>query len=606
MLLHEIGVHYGLEGMLGTTNYKRVVKQIKQKHLTDKELKASWDNTLKTYPELTEGSDNFMQEVIANIGETAPNNSIWRQITGYIRQFLSKLGYGWNVNNITADDIRDMVQHSVRMSLAGKVKGAQPDVTLAGTGTTPTFFSQLKKELLAHPEKLKVMPAEQWRLWLNKRGKRTIKEEEIVYSKIREFLDSKQPKDSVSRDELVKLVEEKLPKVETVQLGGVESPETQEILNERALKRQIGIDNFGLAINKLRKKLIETIPNASYKDIITELPEGWTVVESPEGGFDILAPNGQRMASGTTAEEARSWAITDVLNRKLLRERGGDFDWLGPENGVNIEKLVDLIVQDVQDVAETATPENTPNYEERMNALDVASKYANTELDELWGSHYEMRSNQEEFNRAIEGTNEDARFTQFTLPGDREGEVNFAMVFNKNGDLIYTAPQVHSMGRDADRNRIVHIRGNIRTDKDGNKVFFVEEIQSDWGQEAYDLRQAAIERLKNLGFTEDDAKAATPTDYGFKKQLTQVEQNRLVALKESLDRSNEERMNLDAYMDRIIEGREALFASYPDQQAMARDEAFKQRIKEIGNAAEKARKKRLQLLEEATNIKAAN
>ena len=605
MLLHEIGVHYGLEGMLGTNNYKRIVKQIKQNHLTDKELKASWDNTLKTYPELTENSDNFMQEVIANIGETAPNNSIFRQIVGYIKQFLSKLGYGWNVNNITADDIRDMVQHSVRMSLAGKVKGTQTDTTLAGTEEKPTFFSQLKKEILAHP--MPRMPAEQWRTWLTKKAPRKgIKEEEIEYSKIKDFLEQSGSKTSISKDQLANFVQITIPKVETVQLGGVESSETKQLLKESAIKRQEGIDNFGIAINKLRKKLIQSVPDAHYKDIITELPEGWIVRESTEegGGFDVFTPEGQRMASGDTAEEAKTWAIHDVLNRKLNRERGGNFYWLGPEDGINIEKLVDLVVQDVNDVSETATPDNTPNYGERMEALNAAQQYAPQELDELWGAHYQMRSTQDAFNNAVESTNEDARFTRFTLPGDKEGDVEFAMVFDKNGDVIYTAPQVHSMGREADRNRIVHIRGNIRTDKDGNKVFFVEEIQSDWGQKAYDLRQTAIDNLKRLGFSAEAAKKATPTDYGFKKQLTQVEQDRLVALKESIDRSNEERMNLDAYMDRIIEGREALFASYPDQQAMTRDEAFKQRIKEIGDVAEKARKQRLQLLQEAADMEA--
>jgi hypothetical protein len=604
MLLHEIGVHYGLEGMLGTTNYKRVVKQIKQKHLTDKELKASWDNTLQTYPELTEGSDNFMQEVIANIGETAPNNSIWRQITGYIRQFLSKLGYGWNVNNITADDIRDMVQHSVRMSLAGKVKGAQPDITLAGTGTKPMFFSQLKKELLAHPEKLKVMPAEQWRLWLNKRGKRTIKEEEIVYSKIREFLDSKQPKDSVSREELVNLVETNIPKVETVQLGGALSADSEVLLNQKALERQIGIDNFRIAYDKLRQKLIELVPNAKYKDIVTELPEGWTVRESTDelsGGFDVVTPEGQRMASGDTAQEAITWAIADVLNPRRMREAGGRFEIIGPKDGVDIDKLVERVRQDAQDEAQEADPDNTPDYDERMESVNIANQFAPLELDEFWGAHYAMRKSQDDFNRAIENeTKEEARFTRFSLPGDRKGEVNLALVFDNNNNLLYMAPQVHTMGKKADTNRIVHILGNIRTSINGDKVFFVEEIQSDWGQEAYDIRQAAIDNLIRLGFSAEEAKKATPTDYGFKKELSTAEKNRIASLKESLERNREERANLDNYMDRLIVGREALMEANAGKPM---DAELNKRLKESVNISEKARKQRLALLEEAQKIR---
>ena len=54
-----------------------------------------------------------------------------------------------------------------------------------------------------------------------------------------------------------------------------------------------------------------------------------------------------------------------------------------------------------------------------------------------------------------------------------------------------------------------------------------EEIQSDWGQAAYDLRQEAIQNLINAGFSKEEAKRAVPTDYGFKKELTQEEKNLL-------------------------------------------------------------------------------
>lgn len=591
MILHEIGAHYGLEGMLGTANFKRIVKQIKQNHLTDKELKASWENTLKTYPEYPEGSNNFMQEVIANIGETAPNNTIFRQIMGYIKQFLSKLGYGWNVDKITADDIRDMVQHSVRVALRGKTEAVATETTLAETKEKPTFYSQLKKELLAHPQQ--TMPAEQWRMWLSKKApKKGIKEEEIEYSKIREFLDQAQPKTRINKDELLSWVGAHLPKVEAVQLGGAHDTQTLQALKEKALKRQIGIDNFNIALNNLRQKLIDTIPDAHYKNIFTKLPDGWTVRKSEDGdGFDVLTPEGQRMASGDTEQEAISWALHDVLNLRRERELGGNSDWIGPEDGTNIDELVSYIRRDVEDETE-ANPEDIPDYSERMTALDIAHNYAPQELDELWGAHHDMRRSQGAFNTTIESLNDDARFTNWTLPGDREGDVNFAMVFDNNGSVIYTAPFIHSMGMAGDQNRIVHIRGNIRKDINGNRVFFVEEIQSDWGQKAYDLRQQAIDNLKKLGFSEVNAKKAIPTDYGFKQELTSDEKNRLQALNESIERTQEEIDNLDSLMDRQIEGREKLIAEYEGSHD---DPAFQKRLKDTVVAASRAQLQRTAL-----------
>ena len=45
-----------------------------------------------------------------------------------------------------------------------------------------------------------------------------------------------------------------------------------------------------------------------------------------------------------------------------------------------------------------------------------------------------------------------------------------------DGDTLYIAPQIHSMGPGADRNRVVHVLGNIRKNINGERVLFIEEI----------------------------------------------------------------------------------------------------------------------------------
>ena len=605
MLLHEIGAHYGLEGMLGTNNYKRVVRSIKQNKITDKDIKAAWENTVKTYPEYPEGSDYFMQEVIARIGETAPNNSIFRQIVGYIKQFLSKLGYGWNVDNITADDIRDMVQHSVRVSLAGKVKGAQTETTLAETKVVPTFYSQLIKELNALPKRIKSMDAEQWRMWLNKRVKRNIKEEEAQYSNIRKLLEQTPSKVKISKDELLKFVTANIPKIDIVQLGGAESPELSKKLDKVALKRQIGVDNARIASNKLRNKLIASIPNARYRDIVTELPEGWKVKKRDDGRFHVVSPEGIYHAIGITPGEAVAWTIHDYLAPQRREQQGGrGNEWVGTKDGVNIEQLMARIKEDVQDEAQEANPDNTEDYAERMEALNLAHQYAPQELDEYYGQYYAMRKSQEEFNKAVEQTRENARFLQWTLEGEREGDVNFSLVFNPEGKLVYMAPQLHSMGDAADKNRIVHIRGNIRTNINGEKVLFIEEIQSDWGQKAYDTRQKEIKYLKEeKGLSDKDAKLKVPKDYGFKKVLTQDEETELETLKASKEQLERQMAMLDYTIEKAIEDRDALLSSYTDKDILSRNPSLvRKKLEKIVKDGNNARKKRTKLLDELITI----
>jgi len=59
---------------------------------------------------------------------------------------------------------------------------------------------------------------------------------------------------------------------------------------------------------------------------------------------------------------------------------------------------------------------------------------------------------------------------------DRENEF-------KTPSNNYRVPQGHSMGDKADTNRIAHIRFNERTGPNGERVLFIEEIQSDWAQQ---------------------------------------------------------------------------------------------------------------------------
>jgi len=51
---------------------------------------------------------------------------------------------------------------------------------------------------------------------------------------------------------------------------------------------------------------------------------------------------------------------------------------------------------------------------------------------------------------------------------------------------IFTAPSAHSVSPEADRNRLAHIFLDDRTDAQGKKVLFVQEMQSDWAQQGRD------------------------------------------------------------------------------------------------------------------------
>jgi len=78
-------------------------------------------------------------------------------------------------------------------------------------------------------------------------------------------------------------------------------------------------------------------------------------------------------------------------------------------------------------------------------------------------------------------TEDEARIILGASPDAKLSQADIAYASRKNKDE-YIVPRAHSADGEADINRIAHMRVNDRIDADGKKVFFIEEIQSDWHQ----------------------------------------------------------------------------------------------------------------------------
>jgi hypothetical protein len=87
------------------------------------------------------------------------------------------------------------------------------------------------------------------------------------------------------------------------------------------------------------------------------------------------------------------------------------------------------------------------------------------------------------------------KFQKYTLPG---GENYREIALTLPGEEIYRVPSAHSMGDEADINRLAHLRMADRTGPNGEKILHVEEIQSDWGQKGKKegFQPANVEKLE--------------------------------------------------------------------------------------------------------------
>ena len=116
VLLHEMGEHHGLEKMVGK-DYTALLNRLKTLRKQNADIDALFGEVQTQYPELEVNSAPFLQEVMAKLGERAPNNTLFRRMVGAVKNFLRRLGI-YDVNRFSDADIQDMILNSLRVSLA--------------------------------------------------------------------------------------------------------------------------------------------------------------------------------------------------------------------------------------------------------------------------------------------------------------------------------------------------------------------------------------------------------------------------------------------------------------------------------------------------------
>ena len=160
-LRHEVGVHYGLKKMLGEELYNRLVESLKANKDTDSDIKSAWEGVSKTYSDRKESDPIFIEEVFARIGDNSPQNPLWRRIVEAIKNFFRNLGYGWNVDNISAKEIQEMIRYSTKEAIknspvAGEATTSSTDILDISEARKKDLEGELKRgEKLVKKEKRK-------------------------------------------------------------------------------------------------------------------------------------------------------------------------------------------------------------------------------------------------------------------------------------------------------------------------------------------------------------------------------------------------------------------------------------------------------------------
>jgi len=558
MLLHEIGAHYGLERMLGK-NYKNIVTNLINNKDKDKQIKQAFEETLQYYPDLDVNSPDFIQEVIANLGERAPKNTLFQRVMNIIRNFLTKLGYGWNTKNLSAKDIANMVQLSTIQSLKdeGRYKtGRHSSLALASDENVeaPMFYSALKRAVInAKQDK---MPPKQWASWLKGNApKLGVKQAELDATGILDILNGNLmptfrvektdetitqalASPSMSKADLLNIINNEAIELGEVIYGagaieGLDAPEKEAyvegMVEEWRAEKENGLED------QTWQKAYESYDPYYYPRSIKKEALGPDASSNQKGLAELAISS---LAQAQLAFKPRTF------DREALDKRREEIKALINKEG----EIFYVYSFEGSDYIDGQT------YVNEDEAQEAADEFDQPYLDEYYNGLLDQA--RDELDREEEGVRQDAevfyeeeygvgtsKYEQYTLPGgDNYTEL---LITNPNAMSLALGPEGERVGAEFvtghfdTKNIIAHLRMNGRVDpKTQKNLLFVEEIQSDWGQRG---RQQ-----------------------GFRRELTKEEKQKLEDLKEKKEDISIEQLGIENTIDTNYELKDKVMEGFFD------------------------------------------
>lgn len=211
VFLHELGVHYGLERMLGSDKYQDIIRQMKaMEALGNEAVRAARAAIPKGTPKAA-----VDDELLAYLVEKHPELPLVKRIIAAIRAFLFRHGL---IKNIRPEDVvalaKAAARHAARTpTLPSPATQGRESVAYSGS---PLWYSEMARFLDDKaPGKA---PAAQWKMLLAnwaKQGK--FKGDEFAWSGISEWLTLQEG--AVTKDQVLGFVRENGVRVEETTLG---------------------------------------------------------------------------------------------------------------------------------------------------------------------------------------------------------------------------------------------------------------------------------------------------------------------------------------------------------------------------------------------------
>ena len=332
-----------------------------------------------------------------------------------------------------AENIKSAIGNS------GAFDPTSPDITRSAA--RPEFFSQLQRAIEQVPDRLATMAAPQWKLWLDANApKLGVKKDEIEWSGIGDYLKLR-GKDKVASDELVAYLADSGVRVQEVVLGGGRA------------------ENVTLVRDSTRQ-------DAWGEVVVYRSSDGAFVVENGIGGKSWSVQDAESYDSdyseddGSYAGDFKSREAAELFINGQTRAQNRDYDGVGSSPETKYGTYTVPGGENYREVLITL-PEREPNFAVDDFIDAMVEKYGPEAIYDIDGN---VRTLKQSFPKMLTAEDQ-AGFDRASAEADADPVISY------------------TSNHWTQKNILAHLRVDDRVDADGNKVLFLQEIQSDWGQD---------------------------------------------------------------------------------------------------------------------------
>lgn len=461
---HEVLGHYGMRGHFGE-DLDRELKNIVQ--LRGADITRMYERTGK---ERSAATDLRMaEEVVAYMAQTQPELNFVKRVIATIKNFLRDHVPGFaSLNMSDADIIQKFILPARRFVQGPDGPNSGGELEPAFGAGSPVFYSALARGIADNPAQ--GLPSVGWLGAINSMvNKGQSKADEVEWSGITDWLKTQQGK--IPKEAVLAFLEQNGVRVQEVHKGDA------AVKTSAWYDTVVKLDALGYTLDQNIDGIIVT-KRSSGDQFVWDENDGIVyrndTERSGEDEFDLEAMRLMEVAHDVFNDEGDE----DARGGDPESTRYSTYTLPGGEN--YREVLLTLPPKPVQ-----GKPYHVVRDEVLLPAIKRAIPGIHPKLveDDIRRRHHLLSDRPPRTDEEHALAASAARY-EIALRNAGEGHAldAFLASFSVNAQIEQQRRNEYKSGHWDEKNILAHIRLNDRTDAEGKRVLFVEEVQSDWAQ----------------------------------------------------------------------------------------------------------------------------